>query len=529
MRVSSIFAIMLDGTLTTIMEEDFFENTSPELAGHKGAFTEESDYVTDFEESPPSDVWIVRMEKEVAQSTRKEIIEEVVPFNHELLPQSLAPDFIRGDAGYPQCIITTHMYRVWNDNKYHLEKKTEFAVPEWKMLQQHDLEQYKDTGFSPAGNVFAHPTKICRVWVRKAWLLIRFFFDNMSEDAATIYVFFAASLSRHSRKLIGIIGVLVLLLTLSLHAAWSVPDALLDRSTAINHEAASILRNVSVREMRPRLLEVKANKLEPVKVRLMNSRLDDWANLAGHLAEAQKLMNSLAGHMDEFSLKVEIAGMEIHQAYDNALFDLRRRPDLPWSSWHKRLGGMKSPTEEEVRQGLLGGTLTLQSRLDSLIDDAGQMRRDISGVARQLKSAVKRVTQSKQIRQRELSAMMNQTSSWAAWLRHSRSGGHAKELERDIEAAEAVLEYVLMVGAFIHSIPVHEVQDDLARARRRLRALGEPSPSLKLKVYFYFLLAGITPEQQEAMERVTDLTSFFDVRPSYRLPVVDAGSTHSWR
>ncbi|KAK6827791.1 hypothetical protein PG987_011132 [Apiospora arundinis] len=469
------------------------------------------------------DIWWVSTQKEAAEGTRFKPIIEFVPELHELLPQSLAPTFIRGDPEDPECIISTFLYRTWHGETYHLEKKTEFASPECEVLSQRELAQYKATA-SPPGELLA---QCCGALVQQVKPPVVLYLENVREDAEALYdlvsimvtplyAFVVATLLRHWRKFLAAIVVLAVLFLTCLHAAWTAPDAILDRSTAINHEIAGILRNASLRELQPLRLGVSAYQSGQAMDALLKSGLDRPL-LAPNLVNARKLTNSLAGRIDEFSLKLSITGMELHHGYDSALFDLSRRDELPSSGWHKRLMNITLPTLKEVRQGLIDETHMLGSRLDSLIGDAAQMRKDIAGVARELEAATEKASRHKSAFQAELHSLLNQTS-WAGWMMDSTRDRRAQVLQRDLEAADTILEYARDGRALIDVIPVHEVQEDLAAARGLLRALGEPMPSLKLKVYFYFLMAGITPEQEVGIKRVHNFTSFFDARPSYRLP-----------
>ncbi|KAK8051202.1 hypothetical protein PG993_002587 [Apiospora rasikravindrae] len=458
------------------------------------------------------DMWEVVTEKWTVQHGRAHAMKESVPFGHELLPQSLAPSFVKRDPASSQCTITTYLTRNINGRRVTIEKRTEYTSPDWHVLDQSQLASYKYSAAGTAISLIADTRNLVNAQVvPRAVVCLRVIRDIIS---------------RHWEKILGcfivVIGTFFAVFVPCLYASRTVPDYILDRSIAINTEVASILRNASAVDLQLGRMIYEADSVRTLQEHILFSGLTRKTDVVSSILLGKEIMKKLGQEIDSFGFQLQWMGVELHSAYDDALFHLRRRPELPRSTWHRWLLQTKQPTMKELRQGLVSETLMHEGRLDFRRDSADSIGKHLGELGRHLENAEIALTHSKQRQEDVLQSMHNKT--WSGSWRARFSDLPADAVARDIETAEAVLAQIRALRAFAAGIPAGVVQDDMRRALYCLRGLGDADPALRLKVWF---MADFTAEQEAGMRRVRELTAGFDAKS--HAAWIDVPSESGWR
>ncbi|KAK8128428.1 hypothetical protein PG984_009536 [Apiospora sp. TS-2023a] len=387
--------------------------------------------------------------------------------------------------------------------------KTEYTSPEWQLWDQKQLAPYRNTTLSRAKCTAKKTYNVLTTQVApEAVGLLKTVLSNM----AKLYGIITHEDMIGSIMVVG--AVFFAFFVAAMGKIYFTTDYMLDRSLAINAEVASILQNVSVRDMPLRRIAEEASDAEAMIQNIVISRLTNRIPILDQFHKERDALNSLVKEIETLWFQVQWLGMDIHTSHEEALFYLRHRPDLPWWRWHRYVLQTRTPTLKEIRRGLVDDTLKLSDKLDLRIDVADSIWMHAAALARQLERTELQLLRSQHTHEDTLRSLGNESSYlwWpAAWSTNSKV---LAAVARDIETAEQARNHTRVVQDFIvaSAAPLRAVQDDLRRARASLRVLVDPESFLRLKVYFW---TRIHPEQEAAVEQIVELTSFFNAAPQH--------------
>lgn len=451
------------------------------------------------------DLWEVTTRKRTHEGTVEAIRENVLP-GHELLPQSLAPGFVKGSCTTPECAITTYLFRNMDGQRNILEMKTEFTSPEWNLWEQRQLAPYRKSTLNTATEFAKGTYTVLATQVApETTLFLRTVRSNVVELYETVMCNY-----EDIRLLLWVVFFTCLIPILpTLATAYVRPDYMLDRALAINTEVVSILQNISVRDMPLKHMAEEASEADTTLQSVVLSKLPDKTSMSMGIHDERSLLNTLGKEIEDFRFQVHWLGMEIHSTHEKALFYLRRRDELSWGRWHRYAFQIRTPTLKEIRQELMDETFRLSGKLDVRIDVADSIGLHLAALAQKLEHTERQLRRSQHLQEDALRALSNAT--WSASWKTLRSPRKV-QLHRDIETAQEARNRTLVLQELVASVPIGAVQYDLRRARASLRALVDPAPFLRLKVY---LFANFTAEQQAHVGRIVELASFFDHKPPY--------------
>ncbi|KAK8079753.1 hypothetical protein PG997_007571 [Apiospora hydei] len=340
-----------------------------------------------------------------------------------------------------------------NGHRVTIEKRTEYTFPDWPALDQRQLAPFK---YSAADTVITIIAAIRNV---------------LSKICAIL----CAILSQHLKKILGcfivVIGTFFAVFVPCLYASRSVPDYILDHSIAINTEVATILRNASAVDLQLGRMIYEADNVKTLKEHILFSGLTRKTDVISSILLGNEIMTTLGREIDSFGFQLQWMGAELYDAHDNALFHLRRRPELPRSTWHRRLLlQTKQPTLQEVREGLIRETRLHEGRLGFRKDAADAIATHLGELRRHLANAETALAHSRRRQEDVLESMGDAT--WRGTWRARFGALPAADVARDIETAEASLARIRELRAFAAGVPVGSVQDGMRRALDCLRGLG---------------------------------------------------------
>lgn len=459
------------------------------------------------------DLWEVHTRKRTLEGLVQDIREHVQPV-HELLPQSLAPGFVKGNCSDPKCTVTTYLIRNFNGNRHTIEMKTEFTSPEWNLWEQRQLEPYRhtalDTALSTAAIISKKTRDVSATQVAPKVIALR---KAVRSKAMTICDIIARSYKETIRAfLLACLLFLAVSIPVMLQA-YITPDTMLDRSLEINAEITSILQNISVQEMPMQRMAEEGTDKNSMILSVVISRLAEKNTMGTYFADEHRSLKSLGKEMEDLRFQVQWLGMELYTTHEKALFYLRRRSDLPRSRLRRYLERARRPTLKEIRQGLVDEPLRLSDLLDVPVEMADSVERNLEALARHLERTGWHLGQSQHTREDELRRLDKALSStwWGRfWSKLNGPSPEQEQMVRDIETAEKARNRTRDLQDLVASVPMRAVQEDLRRVRAGLRLVDDPQPLLRLKVFFW---AGVTEEQQAAVERVVELASYFKKQP----------------
>lgn len=377
--------------------------------------------------------------------TEKEIIERVEP-GHKLLEQSYSPNFIKGERGTPEYLVSSVMVITIGDGTVLVKTPQEYTVSEYEIQDQASLMRHYEQRWA---------AKPRRLLYRYCGLRPVLWYDYLEGKAAEYlrhdylngkaakYLSYDCLKGMASQclcpslnfRIAGlVVGVLFLLLIVAIGAmVGRLPDGRLESTLKLHRDIEGLLS--AARTVRTSSLDIshQASYAESMSFRIGASKLPDKDAIARNITGVAEHMHSISTRMTRFRYGVQDMAADLQWDHQYTLSRLQQRSQGSWLSPYS-FENLMLPSKKALRQEWIDASLNLRDALAKWIQEAADIGQGLERIKRDLKQAERRMVSS-QRSQADYVRILD--GSWVARL--NIFGTPTSIYEADIELADKFL------------------------------------------------------------------------------------------